>query len=146
MEQIAPRFRDPAFLDEHIRRTMAFYHPRCIDRGGVDSSTSSAMTAASTTLTRGIWSAAPGSSSITRWRSAASATPSYRDAARHGIAFLRGAHRDPPPAAMPGCSPDDVVVDGTNHCYGLAFVVLAYAKALEAGLEEAGEHPKRHGS
>ena len=29
------------------------------------------------------------------------------------------------------------VTDGTNHCYGLAFVVLAYAKALEAGFEAA---------
>ena len=27
----APSFRDPAFLSEHIRHTMAFYHPRCID-------------------------------------------------------------------------------------------------------------------
>ena len=28
----APRFRDPDFLADHIQHTMAFYHPRCIDR------------------------------------------------------------------------------------------------------------------
>ena len=27
--------------------------------------------------------------------------------------------------------------DGTNHCYGLAFVLLAHAHALMAGVEEA---------
>ena len=67
--------------------------------------------------------------------------PEHRDAARHGIAFLRGAHRKPATGGYAWLlSRDGVVVDGTNHCYGLAFVVLAYAKALEAGLEEAGEH------
>jgi len=29
------------------------------------------------------------------------------------------------------------VADGTNHCYGLAFVLLAYSHALMAGVEEA---------
>jgi mannose/cellobiose epimerase-like protein (N-acyl-D-glucosamine 2-epimerase family) len=32
------------------------------------------------------------------------------------------------------------VVDGTNHCYGLAFVLLAYAHALQAGVSETREH------
>ena len=41
---------------------------------------------------------------------------------------------------MPGCWRDDSVLDATNHCYGLAFVVLAYAKALEAGIEEARDY------
>ena len=38
---------------------------------------------------------------------------------------------------MPACSTATTVVDGTNHCYGLAFVVLAYAHGLLAGIEEA---------
>ena len=29
-----PDFRSQAFLREHVRRTMAFYHPRCIDPAG----------------------------------------------------------------------------------------------------------------
>jgi hypothetical protein len=32
--QVFPRYRSPAFLKEHIFHTMAFYHPRCIDRRG----------------------------------------------------------------------------------------------------------------
>jgi mannose/cellobiose epimerase-like protein (N-acyl-D-glucosamine 2-epimerase family) len=31
----------------------------------------------------------------------------------------------------------DTTADDTNHCYGLAFVLLAYASALKAGIEEA---------
>jgi mannose/cellobiose epimerase-like protein (N-acyl-D-glucosamine 2-epimerase family) len=60
---------------------------------------------------------------------------------RHGLAFLREAHRNPAPAAMPGCCAGRTaraeVLDATNHCYGLAFVLLAYAHALMAGVDEA---------
>jgi mannose/cellobiose epimerase-like protein (N-acyl-D-glucosamine 2-epimerase family) len=31
------------------------------------------------------------------------------------------------------------VIDATNHCYGLAFVLLAYAHGLQAGIEPARE-------
>ena len=29
-----PNFRDPEFLRDHIRETLGFYHPGCIDREG----------------------------------------------------------------------------------------------------------------
>lgn len=32
------------------------------------------------------------------------------------------------------------VLDGTNHCYGLAFVILAYSWAYRAGIDEAIEY------
>jgi mannose/cellobiose epimerase-like protein (N-acyl-D-glucosamine 2-epimerase family) len=64
----------------------------------------------------------------------------YRDATRHGVAFLREAHRNPTTGGYAWLLSRDGVLDGINHCYGLAFVVLAYAKALEAGIEEAGGH------
>jgi mannose/cellobiose epimerase-like protein (N-acyl-D-glucosamine 2-epimerase family) len=60
---------------------------------------------------------------------------------RHGVAFLRDVHRDPATGgyawqlAWDGRSKD--VLDGDNHCYGLAFVMLAYAHALRAGMQEA---------
>ena len=140
MEQIAPRFRDAAFLDEHIRRTMAFYHPRCIDRerGGFfqyfrdNGSVYDADHKHLVSSTRFVFNYAM---AFRRFGDA-----EHRDAARHGIAFLRGAHRNPATGGYAWLLSSDGVVDGTNHCYGLAFVVLAYARALEAGLEEAGEH------
>ncbi len=136
-----PNFRDPAFLDGHIRQTMAFYHPRCIDRerGGFfhffkdDGAIYDRDTRHLVSSTRFVFNYAM---AFRRF-----GDPAHQDSVRHGVAFLRDAHRN---AATGGYAwllgPDDVVMDGTNHCYGLAFVVLAYAKALEAGVEEARDH------
>src|SRR4029450_3584977 len=67
--------------------------------------------------------------------------PAHQEAVRHGIAFLRDAHRNPATGGYAWVlGRGDVVLDGTNHCYGLAFVVLAYAKALEAGVAEVRDH------
>ena len=137
-----PDFRDPAFLDAHIRHTMAFYHPRCIDRaarrllpllpgrrhrlrrrhpppGQQHPLRLQLRDGVPPVRRRGL----PGRRRATAWRSCATPTATR------------------PPAAMPGCSgAGNAVLDGTNHCYGLAFVVLAYAKALEAGIAEARGH------
>ena len=135
-------FRDPDFLADHIQHTMAFYHPRCIDQERAASSTSSRTTAR-------IYDADT--------RHLVSSTRfvfNYAMACRHfGDADVpRGR---PPRRGLPARGPPqpgdrrlclarwddgDEVLDGTNHCYGLAFVVLAYAKALEAGIEEARAH------
>jgi mannose/cellobiose epimerase-like protein (N-acyl-D-glucosamine 2-epimerase family) len=135
-----PSFRDPTFLDRHIRQTMAFYHPRCIDHqcGGFfhffrdDGSIYDADTRHLVSSTRFIFNYAM---AFRRF-----GNPEYRDATSHGIAFLRDAHRNPATGGYAWLLSRDGVLDGTNHCYGLAFVVLAYAKALEAGLVHAREH------
>ena len=66
---------------------------------------------------------------------------SYLDNARHAFAFLRNAHWD---AANEGYDWEiewrdgaKRTLDGTRHCYGLAFVLLAYAHAAMAGIDEA---------
>ena len=137
----APSFRDPAFLSEHIRHTMEFYHPRCIDRerGGFfhffkdDGTIYDADTRHLVSSTRFIFNYAMA------FRHFGDAD--YEAAVRHGLAFLRGAHRNPATGGYAWLlGADNEVLDGTNHCYGLAFVVLAYAKALEAGVPEAGYH------
>ncbi|MEY7851885.1 AGE family epimerase/isomerase [Natrarchaeobius sp. A-rgal3] len=62
------------------------------------------------------------------------------DAAAHGLAFLRDEHR-----GTDGDGYDLVVdetgapIDDTRSAYGHAFVLLAYARATEAGLDGAGE-------
>jgi mannose/cellobiose epimerase-like protein (N-acyl-D-glucosamine 2-epimerase family) len=136
----SPQFRDLGFLTKHIQDTMAFYHPRCIDRerGGFfhffrdDGSIYDADTRHLVSSTRFIFNYAM---AARRFGSA-----EYLEVARHGVAFLRQAHRNPATGGYSWLLGRDQILDGTNHCYGLAFVVLAYAKALEAGIAEAADH------
>jgi mannose/cellobiose epimerase-like protein (N-acyl-D-glucosamine 2-epimerase family) len=137
----APAFRNRDFLVRHIQTTMAFYHPRCIDRacGGFfhhfrdDGSLYDTATRHLVSSTRFVFNYATAAAFFGH--------AEYADAARHGLAFLRSAHRDPETggyAWILDCTADGVRVrDGTNHCYGLAFVVLAYATAVKAGIDEA---------
>ena len=123
---------------------MAFYHPRCIDRerGGFfhffkdDGTIYDADTRHLVSSTRFVFNYAM---AFRRF-----GDPDYQDAVRHGLAFLRSAHRNPATGGYAWLlGRGNEVLDGTNHCYGLAFVVLAYAKALEAGIEEARGAPRR---
>src|SRR5690606_32285839 len=66
--------------------------------------------------------------------------PEYLDAARHGVAYLRRAHRNADTGGYAWLLGEHGVLDGTNHCYGFAFVLLAYAHALLAGIEEARDY------
>ena len=131
-----PEFRSRGFLLDHIRHTMAFYHPRCIDPAGGffqffkdDGTVYDPHTRHLVSSTRFVFNYSMA------WQ--AFGDPAYRQAVRHGIAFLRDAHRNPGTGGYAWVLHDGRVQDATNHCYGLAFVVLAYAKALEAGMEEA---------
>ena len=61
----------------------------------------------------------------------------YLEAARHGLAFLRDRHRDPQSGGYFWTLRDGKPEDTTQHCYGAAFVLLAYSTAVKAGIEEA---------
>jgi mannose/cellobiose epimerase-like protein (N-acyl-D-glucosamine 2-epimerase family) len=129
-------FRSRAFLLDHIRHTMAFYHPRCIDPAGGffhffkdDGTVYDAHTRHLVSSTRFVFNYAMAYLHF--------GDPAYRDAVRHGVAFLRDAHRDPATGGYAWLLEHGRVADATHHCYGLAFVVLAYAKAIEAGCDEA---------
>ncbi|MCR6686200.1 AGE family epimerase/isomerase [Pseudoxanthomonas sp.] len=131
-----PDFRSREFLLGHVRDTLAFYHPRCIDPAGGffqffkdDGTVYDPHTRHLVSSTRFVFNYSMA------WQHFGE--PAYRDAVRHGIDFLRQAHRNPDTGGYAWLLRDGEVVDATNHCYGLAFVVLAYAKALEAGMEEA---------
>ena len=62
----------------------------------------------------------------------------------HGLDFLRRAHRDPRTGGyawqLHWADGKGEVGDATNHCYGLAFVLLAYSHAHMAGVEGARPH------
>ena len=61
----------------------------------------------------------------------------YLDAVKHGLRYLREVHRNPATGGYAWTLRDGVVEDDMNHCYGVAFVLLAYACGVKAGIEEA---------
>jgi mannose/cellobiose epimerase-like protein (N-acyl-D-glucosamine 2-epimerase family) len=136
---VEPDFRNPQFLLDHIAHTMSFYHPRAIDPAGGffhffkdDGTIYDTRTRHLVSSTRFVFNYAMA------WRRFQ--RPEYQDAVRHGVRFLRAAHRNPQTGGYAWVLDGDRVRDGTNHCYGLAFVLLAYAHALQAGLAEARDH------
>jgi len=131
-----PDFRDPAFLRAHIADTMAFYHPRAIDPAGGyfhyfrdDGSVYDASHRHLVSSTRFVFNYAMAAREFDR--------EDYREAARHGLRYLRQAHRDPVGGGYAWTLRDGIAEDRTNHAYGVAFVMLAYASALKGGIAEA---------
>ena len=134
-----PDFRTPEFLLAHIRHTLAFYEGRSIDPGGGffhffkdDGTVYDRRTRHLVSSTRFVFNHAMAFRRFGR--------PEDQAAARHAFEFLQRAHAQ----ANGGYAWQidwhngvATVQDGTNHCYGLAFVLLAHAHALMAGLPEA---------
>ncbi len=134
-----PDFRSRQFLLDHAARTMAFYHPHCIDpAGGFYHFYKDDGTVYDRTSRHLVSSARFVFNYAMAYRHFGG--DGYRDGVRHGVDYLRQAHRNPATGGyawtLNGCD----VTDATNHCYGLAFVMLAYAKALQAGFDEARGH------
>src|SRR5258705_1521601 len=131
-----PAFRDPNFLPDPIRHTMAFSHPRAIDpRGGFfhffrdDGSVYDTHTRHLVSSTRFVFNYAM---AYRRFGDEA-----YMQAVEHGTAFLRKRHGNASTGGYAWLLDGERVADATNHCYGLAFVLLAYAHASLAGVEPA---------
>ena len=115
---------------------MAFYHPRAIDpRGGFyhfyrdDGTVYDAHTRHLVSSTRFVFNYAMAYRQF--------GDPAYLEAVRHGLAFLRERHLQPATGGYAWLLDGPRVADATNHCYGLAFVLLAYAHAAMAGVDEA---------
>lgn len=135
-----PDFTAPQVLRAHVADTMAFYHPRAIDpAGGFFHSLRDDGRIAERSLrhlvssTRFVYGYALAAVEFADAPLAAE----YRDAAAHGLRFLREAHRDPDSGGYAWTLRDGVPEDRTQHTYGLAFVLLAYASARKAGLDTA---------
>src|SRR5579859_2302291 len=131
-----PDFRSRAFLLDHIRHTMAFYHPRAIDpRGGFfhffrdDGSIYDTNTRHLVSSTRFVFNYAMAYRQF--------GDPAYLQATQHGLAYLRERHRNASTGGYAWLLDGNRIVDATNHCYGLAFVLLAYAHASMAGVAPA---------
>ncbi|MBI3711405.1 MAG: AGE family epimerase/isomerase [Burkholderiales bacterium] len=135
-----PDFRSASTLLNHIQDTMRFYHPRCIDPSGGfyhffkdDGHVYDTSLRHLVSSTRFVFNYAMAYRQFQ--------LPEYLEQVRHGVAFLREVHRDATTGAYAWLlrweSGQKSVVDANNHCYGLAFVLLAYSHALMAGMEEA---------
>jgi mannose/cellobiose epimerase-like protein (N-acyl-D-glucosamine 2-epimerase family) len=140
MSKSHPDFFDPAVLKAHVAHTMAFYHPRAVDpRGGFyhffrdDGSVYDSQTRHLVSSTRFVFDYAMAHLHF--------GGTEFLPLVRHGLAFLREAHRNPATGGYAWLLRRDgrasAVLDATNHCYGLAFVLLAYAHAVMAGVDEA---------
>ncbi|WP_426688595.1 AGE family epimerase/isomerase [Rhodanobacter ginsengiterrae] len=131
-----PDFRSADFLRAHIAQTMAFYHPRAIDSAGGffhyfkdDGTIYDPRHRHLVSSTRFVFNYAMAAIEF--------ANPEYLDAARHGLRYLREVHRDPIGGGYAWTIRDGQPEDRTNHAYGVAFVLLAYASARKAGIDEA---------
>jgi mannose/cellobiose epimerase-like protein (N-acyl-D-glucosamine 2-epimerase family) len=131
-------YRDPDFLKAHIQSIMDFYHPTCLDmeRGGYinqlrdDGTIYDRDTKHLVGTCRFIYNYSLASICL--------GNPEYKTAAAHGMACLLDQHRqvDGGFAWVLGA---DGVTDGTRHCYGHAFVLLAAAGAIKADVPGAAD-------
>jgi mannose/cellobiose epimerase-like protein (N-acyl-D-glucosamine 2-epimerase family) len=131
-----PNFRSPAVLLEHAQDTMRFYHPRAIDpAGGLyhyfkdDGTVYDASHRHLVSSTRYVFTYAMAYRHFH--------DPAYLDGLRHALRFLRDAHRAADGSGYTWMLDGRAVEDGTQHAYGQAFVLLAYAHATMAGVIEA---------
>ena len=135
-----PDFHSRSTLLQHIRHTRQFYDPRCVDPSGGfyhfykdDGAIYDARTRHLVSSTRFVFNFSMA------WRQFQE--PADRERVLHGLRFLRDAHRNPETGGyawtLDWNDGQKKVTDDTNHCYGLAFVLLAYAHAIMAGVDEA---------
>ena len=129
-----PNFRSADFLLGHIRHTMAFYDPVARDpHGGFfhyfkdDGTVYDRSHRHLVSSTRFVFNYAMAAREFQR--------EDYRALAEHGVRFLRQAHRDAHTGGYAWTLRDGKPEDRTNHCYGVAFVLLAYASARKARLD-----------
>lgn len=129
-------FREPSFLIDHIRSILSFYDPRAVDPAGGffhcymnDGTVYDSTTRTLVASCRFVFNYAMA------WRRFQ--RPEYLAWTRHGLAYLRDVHRRPDGEGYVWRLQAGRAVDRTNHCYGLAFVLLAQAAAVKAGVEEA---------
>lgn len=131
-----PNFRDPAFLTDHIHSILAFYEGRCKDPDGGffqyfrnDGTVYNAHHRHLVSSTRFVFNYAKAGHFFQR--------PDYLELARHGLTYLGQAHWEPAQRGYAWTLDHHRPEDSTRHCYGMAFVLLAYATAFESGIGEA---------
>ena len=134
-----PNFRARGPILQHVRKVLAFYDPAAFDPTGGFFHFLKDDGTVFNKQTRHLVSSAR---HVFIWAMAARhfpGTPSFERSLRHALQFLREVHLNPKTGGYAWQLEWDgrqaKVVDSTNHCYGLAFVLLAHAHAALAGVE-----------
>ncbi len=127
-----PDFFSINFLEQHIRDTLAFYEPKIFDPAGGffqhfrnDGSVYDASTRHLVSSTRFVFNYAMADSYFDDL--------DYKHWVEHGLQYLQQSHLQPG-GGYAWVLSGDKVADASNHCYGLAFVMIAGATALLAGV------------
>ena len=63
--------------------------------------------------------------------------PRFLHAVQHGLEYLRSRHLQDHSGGYVWTIKDGIPEDTTNHCYGIAFCLLAYSTALSCQIHEA---------
>ena len=137
---LSPNLNSPDFLKQHISWIMSFYSRRALDPSGgmyhyylddgtvYDARQRHLVSATRFVITHSMLYELTGEAR-------------FLSGLRHALDFMRDAFRDPQTGAYAWLidwhDGRGSVLDGTRHCYGMAFVMLAYAHALKSGVEEA---------
>jgi mannose/cellobiose epimerase-like protein (N-acyl-D-glucosamine 2-epimerase family) len=132
------RFERREWLSDRLGRILEFYYPEAIDddRGGYiaqfDEETGEIYDADSKHLVATC-------RYVVNFCVGARYDPAgpWLDAAAHGVRFLRNAHYDPETGGYHWLLEGREPVERRRVCYGHAFVLLAYARAAEAGIADA---------
>lgn len=131
-----PVFNSPDFLLSHIKNTMAFYDPVCVDpKGGFfqhfrdDGSIYDHATRHLVSSSRFVFNYAMAAIEFDR--------SDYLAIAKNGLDYLNQIHLNSKTGGYNWLISGDKILDDTNHAYGLAFVLLANAIALKAGIQSA---------
>lgn len=138
-----PDFTQNDFLRNHIRSTLAFYEPNVDDpHGGFfqnfhdDGHVFDKQTRHLVSSTRFVFNYARAYLEFKE--------PKYLERVNSGIEFIRNAHFNPEYSSygwllkVQDCNVE--TLDDNNHCYGFAFVMLAYSWAIRVGHPKAAEY------
>jgi len=130
-----PNFQSPLFLSQHIEQKMVFYHLRCIDKEGGffhffkdDGTIYDTKNRHLVSSTRFIFNYAKAYQHTHKTE--------YLEAVHHGVSYLRERHKKSDGGYV-WLLAGEQDLDKTNHCYGLAFIILAYAEAYKCGTTKA---------
>ena len=130
-------FRDSEFLRQHIRSILDFYAPNIVDAsGGFFQNFKDDGRVFDTGSRHLVSSCRMVFNYCKAYEVFGDAV--YLENARHGLNYIRTRHWDPSRQAYNWTIKDGhVAVDQTNHCYGLAFVLLSAAAAHSVGIDGA---------
>ncbi|MFC6862854.1 AGE family epimerase/isomerase [Halomicroarcula sp. GCM10025817] len=138
------RYRDPDWLRQHVRDVLSFYYPSSIDIhfGGYAAQLDERDGHCYDSRTRHLVATARAVHNFSVgvlldgpvW---------CRTAAEHGLTFLETGHWDETHEGYDWLLEGRETVDATRHCYGHGFVMLAGARAHQAGIEGGKETLER---